>query len=129
MTADFFLRRLAKKYCRDGIIHFDAFKCEPDCVEDGTGLSIHKRLAPLDTESGVEEYQAKGKMPSGDLLGVCQISSVSIPASCPPVHKPEDLSTDPYGNHHYELLPCPDEVAMTHLANFAILLLPYKRSK
>ena len=98
-----FLRRFKKSQLVDGQVSPGVF----DCDDGESGLSFHERNPPLHDGAGVIAYQKAFRLPSGTLLGVCEVSSVWFAGfALPVVVLPEDPA-EPFADQHRELIPCP----------------------
>lgn len=121
--ADSYLRRFKSRHFKQGIFSPEAFECSAG----ESGLSLHKREPPLDSDAGLSSYQVAYAYPSGDLLGISELVAACFVGMNLPIPTPPACD-EPYADLHFELRPCPDGIQAAQLAACANLLLPYTRA-
>jgi len=95
---DGFLRRIVfPNLIKNGVVRRKAFK------DNHTTLSFTFRNDELKTSAGLDFYQSRKKLPSGDLPGLCMLTYGDLTLALEPPLEPRherDTEDEYYGNLH-----------------------------
>lgn len=117
--SDSFLRRVQyQRQMRDGVVHWRAFKPR----QDEENLSLTIRRETLLSDDGIEEYQLRNALPSGDLPGILLLTLRDLTVDLNPPRRPwhnPDPKDKVYGHLHYSIELPEDTQHMEKLAALA----------
>lgn len=105
---------------RNRVVHWRAFKRR----EGEEDLSLTIRREKLLSDDGIEEYQLRNALPSGDLPGICLLTLHNLTVDLNPPRWPwpnPDPNDKVYGHLHYSIELPADMEHMKHLAFLATI--------